>query len=155
MVTFWQVVRAGLTPKWKDVDTLCEMLTYSDGAPHYVVPTPVANEAHVARYVPPSEVDEFMLERVELPSAGALATLPATEGLAIVLVVSGTAAIEQLDDTSEDAIGLRHQLTKGAVHLVCPYTVLQVRAVSGPTLLFRAAAKPHIKDNDPLLIPSR
>ncbi len=38
MATSDNVVRAGLTPKFKDVDVLCNMLTYKDGNPHYVEP---------------------------------------------------------------------------------------------------------------------
>ena len=38
MATSDNVVRAGLTPKFKDVDVLCNMLTYNDGSPHYVEP---------------------------------------------------------------------------------------------------------------------
>ena len=87
-------------------------------------------------------MDEFILERVELPEEGAEAQLPASSGLGIVLVVKGTASIEQLDDISEDTVGLRHTLTAGSVHLVCPHTLLRLRALHGETLLFRAAAKP-------------
>ena len=70
------------------------------------------------------------------------AVLPSSSGLAIVIVVRGHAAIEQLDDATDDAVGLQRQLTAGAVHLVCPHTMLRVRAQQGPLLLFRAAAKP-------------
>jgi len=146
MATSDNVVRAGLTPKWKDVDTLCDMLTYADGPPHFVTPTPLAGEPHVFRYMPPDEVDEFVLERVELPDDGTVASLPAASGLAILLVVRGTASIEQLDDCTEDSVGLRHQLAAGAVHLVCPHTVLRIHAVDAPALLFRASAKPYDDD---------
>ena len=47
MATSDNVIRAGLTPKWKDVDTLCDSLTYTDGNPHWVEPTQTANEPHV------------------------------------------------------------------------------------------------------------
>ena len=70
---------------------------------------------------------------------GHYATLGAVVGLSILLVVKGEAAVEQLDDMTEDAVGLRHQLTVGAVHLVCPHTVLRLRAGRSGALLFRAA----------------
>lgn len=141
MATSDNVVRAGLTPKWKDVDTLVDMLTYSDGSPHLVTPTQPHNEPHVWRYAPPDVVDEFMLDRVELPAGGA-ANLSSAAGLAVVLVIRGDAAVEQLDSATDDSVGLRHELAAGAVHLVCPHTVLRISAVDGPVLLFRAAAKP-------------
>ena len=142
MATSDNVVRAGCTSKWKDVDTLCDMLTYSDGPPCFVEPVRQPSEPHVWRYSPPAEVDEFLLERIELPEDGLVARMDATEGLAILLVVNGTAAIEQLDDITDNTVGLRHQLAAGAVHLVCPNTVLRIKATSKGTQLFRAAAKP-------------
>ena len=36
MATSDNVVRAGCTPKWKDIDTLVSCLTYNDGAPDNV-----------------------------------------------------------------------------------------------------------------------
>ena len=141
MATSDNVVRAGLTPKWKDTDTLCEMLTYRDGTPHVVTPTQPEGEPHVWRYTPPPETDEFLLDRVEMPHGAAVATLPPASGLAIVIVIRGTASIEQLDEETDDTIGLRHELGAGAVHLVCPHTELKIRAADGPLLLFRAVAK--------------
>ena len=63
MATSDNVVRAGLTPKWMDIETLCSCLTYNDGDPHYVEAEKDANQ-NVWTYCPP--IDEFMLERVEL-----------------------------------------------------------------------------------------
>lgn len=142
MATSDNVVRAGLTPKWKDVDTLCEMLTYSDGTPPLVTPTQPPGEPHVWRYAPPSgsDVDEFVLDRVELDEAGDTATLGACSGLSILLIVSGAADVEQLDEATDGAVGLRNQLSAGAVHLVCPHTVLRLQAHQPKTLLFLAAA---------------
>ena len=151
MATSDNVVRAGLTPKWKDVESLCEMLTYTDGAPRFVHPTQaLPAEPYVWRYAPPREIDEFVLERVELPAAAsaAVATLPATDGLAVLLVVSGSVHVEQLDSSTDDAVGLRHRLSAGAVHLVCPHTILRIKLAPDaghhggqPALLFRAAAR--------------
>ena len=59
MATSDNVVRAGLTPKFKDVSTLCGMLTYIDGPPRFVTPAPLG--PNVTRYETP--VDEFV--RVE------------------------------------------------------------------------------------------
>ena len=148
MATSDNVVRAGLTPKWKDTDTLCEMLTYKDGSPHVVTPTQSADQPHVWRYTPPAEVDEFVLDRVEMPAAAPAATLPPSSGLSIVIVIHGTASVEQLDDETNGAVGLRHQLSAGAVHLVCPHTELRIKAVDGPVLLFKAAAKDVNDDID-------
>ena len=130
------------------VDTLISSLTYTDGSPFFVEPIQPEGEPYVWRYSPPDSCDEFMLERVEMPDDGAGASLPAAEGLQIVLVVKGTVSVEQLDDVTEDAVGLRHTLRMGAVHLVCPHTRLRLRASGGPVLLFRAQQKPVHEDID-------
>ena len=51
------VVRAGLTPKFKDVETLTSMLTYVDGPPHIVTGEEIG--PNVFRYVTP--VKEFLV----------------------------------------------------------------------------------------------
>lgn len=45
------VVRAGLTPKFRDVDTLCRMLHYRHGAPDMLTPTPLDDFTSVYRCV--------------------------------------------------------------------------------------------------------
>lgn len=51
------VVRAGLTPKFKDVDNLVDMLTYSMGGPSIDAGAPSMHDARILRYTPP--VPEF------------------------------------------------------------------------------------------------
>lgn len=60
------VVRAGLTPKFKDVDTLCEMLEYKCGSkeenifPCHQDPT----DSYVTIYDPP--VSDFAVARIQV-----------------------------------------------------------------------------------------
>mmetsp|Transcript_31017 Transcript_31017/g.77707 ORF Transcript_31017/g.77707 Transcript_31017/m.77707 type:complete len:468 (-) Transcript_31017:374-1777(-) len=86
MATSDNVVRAGCTPKLKDVPVLLEMLTYEQGAPPVL--TGDAVRPHTTRYAPPME--EFELEAVRLP-AGGVGELPAMPSPAIVLVQKGAA----------------------------------------------------------------
>lgn len=88
------VVRAGLTPKWKDVATLVAMLTYASGHPH--VQKGDALDAFSRLYRTP--VPEFNLLRTELPprtgaDAAPAYTLPAPASAAIIVVTSGTALV--------------------------------------------------------------
>ncbi|EOD11453.1 hypothetical protein EMIHUDRAFT_52327, partial [Emiliania huxleyi CCMP1516] len=78
------VVRAGLTPKFKDVDVLCEMLTYDDGPP-YMVP-PLLIDGGAERYIAP--VPEFLVDRAMVEAGGAV-LLPASPFVSIVVVVEG------------------------------------------------------------------
>ena len=60
------VVRAGLTPKFKDVETLCEMLEYNCGSkeenifPCHHDPS----DSHVTIYDPP--VSDFTVSRIKV-----------------------------------------------------------------------------------------
>lgn len=60
------VVRAGLTPKFKDVDTLCEMLDYKCGAKEENIfpchPDPC--DPYVTIYDPP--VPDFAVARIQV-----------------------------------------------------------------------------------------
>lgn len=98
------VVRAGLTPKWKDVRTLLDMLSYStDGlerAKHERQWAVDGQSWEVQRYCPPNEFPEFSLYRMEHISQGTgsvSVTLP-TIGLGFCLggegVVNGTIVAE-------------------------------------------------------------
>jgi len=57
------VVRAGLTPKFKDVKTLCTMLTYEIGRDWIINGTPFANGTGLS-YDPP--VEEFAVIRYQV-----------------------------------------------------------------------------------------
>lgn len=59
-------VRAGLTPKFIDVDTLCEMLTYisAPAANKLFTPTPFSGDPHALLYNPP--VPDFTVIKIEV-----------------------------------------------------------------------------------------
>jgi mannose-6-phosphate isomerase len=83
------VVRAGLTPKFKDVDTLCATLTYAQGAP--TVMTGAAVDAYTRAYTAP--VPEFALQRTELPAGGGPYALPPAATACILVVLAGGAGV--------------------------------------------------------------
>ena len=70
------VVRAGLTPKYRDKETLCQMLTYNcrtaaeNKFPHKKHPT----APHIRIYDPPTP--EFAVGRISLPAGLTEFTLP-------------------------------------------------------------------------------
>lgn len=59
------VVRGGLTPKFKDIEVLCEMLQYKGGDPHLVKPTEA--EPGVRLYADPA-IEEFQVTHTSLPA---------------------------------------------------------------------------------------
>lgn len=90
------VVRAGLTPKLRDVDTLCTMLDYSGGSADVLDGSPV--DEHVRCYAGPA--DDFKLFRIDL-SSGCRTELPPSPGPQIILGICGEAKTNGVTSISE------------------------------------------------------
>ncbi|KAL7141697.1 hypothetical protein ABFS83_08G070800 [Erythranthe nasuta] len=84
MATSDNVVRAGLTPKHRDVQTLCSMLTYKQGFPEILNGVP--SNPYTVKYIPP--FDEFEVDRCNLPEE-ASTVFPAVNGPSVFVVTSG------------------------------------------------------------------
>jgi len=84
MATSDNVVRAGLTPKLRDTDILCSMLTYNQGLPEILRGEKV--DECTKHYRPP--FDEFAMDIITVPAAGKH-TIPAGPGAAVLLVFKG------------------------------------------------------------------
>uniref|UniRef100_A0A803R7V9 mannose-6-phosphate isomerase n=1 Tax=Cannabis sativa TaxID=3483 RepID=A0A803R7V9_CANSA len=84
MATSDNVVRAGLTPKHMDVNTLCSMLTYKQGFPEILQGIPL--NPYVRKYLPP--FDEFEVDSCNLPEQEST-VFPAVPGPSILLVALG------------------------------------------------------------------
>ncbi|KAJ2826140.1 Mannose-6-phosphate isomerase [Coemansia erecta] len=123
MATSDNVVRAGLTPKLRDVDVLVDMLTYDYGAASHKLLQPVGHGAHVV-YDPP--IDEFAVVR-SCVDAGQHADLEAIDGPRIMLAAEGSGTLEAGDDVLP--------LSPGLVYFVCPGTRCTLTAADGATLV--------------------
>ncbi|KAJ6861301.1 mannose-6-phosphate isomerase 1-like [Populus alba x Populus x berolinensis] len=97
MATSDNVVRAGLTPKHLDIQTLCSMLTYKQGFPEILKGFPLS--PYITRYLPP--FDEFEVDRCILPR-GASTVFPAIPGPSIFLVVVGEGTMRT--ESSKDVV---------------------------------------------------
>lgn len=115
MATSDNVVRAGLTPKFRDVQTLCSMLTYKQGFPEILRGIPL--NPYVKRYMPP--YDEFEVDRCCLPS-GVSVVFPAVPGPSIFIVMAGDGSMHT--DSTEDDI------TEGDVFFVPAKTKISMTA---------------------------
>lgn len=83
------VVRAGLTPKLKDVPVLCDMLSYITGKPHII--ERVALDEFTFLYRPPYDVcDEFEVEMVKLPRQSSKYVLPTRVCASLIIVTEGS-----------------------------------------------------------------
>lgn len=58
------VIRAGLTPKYKDIETLCEMLNYHGEAAHCKIFKP--NEENIYSQIFRPAVPDFAVTKIEV-----------------------------------------------------------------------------------------
>lgn len=87
------VVRAGLTPKFKDVNVLVDMLTYSQGGPSIDAGAPLKSDPRILRYTPP--VPEFEV-LVLTCNPGETLLLDIVQPVpAIIVIVEGTGTIDK------------------------------------------------------------
>ncbi|KAL6589872.1 hypothetical protein ACP70R_050186 [Stipagrostis hirtigluma subsp. patula] len=128
MATSDNVVRAGLTPKYRDVQTLCSMLTYKQNFPEILRGVPV--QPYVRRYTPP--FDEFEVDCCLVPP-GELVVVSPVPGPSIFLVMTGEGEIEV------DSISDREKAKEGDVFFTPAYTEVKLSAC-GPEFmqLYRA-----------------
>ena len=126
------VVRAGLTPKFKDVPALVGMLTYATGPVRVLSGSPV--DAVTTAYTAP--VPEFALQRMELAAGTAAYAPPPHTGAAIVVVVRGSmsAAARRGGESA-----MTTKLCAGQIWLQPADCTLQLTSEEG-ALLFRAHA---------------
>ena len=97
------VIRAGFTPKFQDVSTLTEILTYDHDPPEQQLLEPVhypyvtlntkaySSASDSLLYDPP--IEEFSVVRTELKADGAKATFEGIAGPSIVICTSGQGSI--------------------------------------------------------------
>lgn len=92
MATSDNVIRAGLTPKLRDIPNLVSGLTYgaADASKHLVRPTSFTGTKHTTLYDPP--IPEFSVLRVVLPQ-GEKETHPAIDGPSIAIITEGNGSL--------------------------------------------------------------
>ena len=83
------VVRAGLTPKFKDKNTLCEMLTYNCRSPqeNKFKPEQHPECPHVMVYNPP--IPDFAVAKISMPRDTGEFSLPIVTGPSVLLTQQG------------------------------------------------------------------
>ncbi|KAJ3376143.1 Mannose-6-phosphate isomerase [Allomyces arbusculus] len=138
MATSDNVVRAGLTPKLKDVETLTDMLTYAMGPANLLDPVPHPDCAHTVVYDPP--IPEFAVHSTTLANGDGV-TLPALDGPSVLLVTGGTGRLHMAEDEGPVAIA------PGSVYLVAPGTSVPVVSDGdGDLIVYRAYCDADLDD---------
>lgn len=124
------VVRAGLTPKFKDVETLCEMLEYNCGSKEEnIFPCRQdPSDSHVTIYDPP--VSDFTVSRIKIPASCPSYKFKALSGPSICVVISGSGAVE---DTASKIC-----LNQGTVLFIPANTIFDVTCKEEDMEIYRA-----------------
>ncbi|XP_038622860.1 mannose-6-phosphate isomerase [Tachyglossus aculeatus] len=126
-------VRAGLTPKFIDVLTLCEMLNYTPAPSSAKLFTPVQDRLDpcVFTYDPP--VPDFTVMKIEVPASAKPYAVSALDSASILLVVRGEAVGTSTAAQSELA------LRRGVVLFIAANESVSLQITSsGSLLMFRA-----------------
>ncbi|KAI9485871.1 MAG: phosphomannose isomerase type I [Benjaminiella poitrasii] len=109
MATSDNVVRAGLTPKFKDVDVLVNMLTYRYGSAESQKMTPIKFAEHSLLYDPP--IEEFSVVWTKMSTDETEKHKP-IEGPSVLIVTSGSGKL------GNDEASCSHELKEGYVYFV-------------------------------------
>ena len=108
------VVRAGLTPKFRDVETLCSMLTYQYGRTQLLSPQRI--DPYTLLYRPPEEFAEFEVEVCTLPPNAPPQHPAILDCGSIFLVFKGTTcSIVEGDGDNDTADVMAERVPSGSV----------------------------------------
>jgi mannose-6-phosphate isomerase len=134
------VIRAGFTPKFQDVDTLTDILTYDHNPPEQQLLQPVdypyvtlndkaySSNSESLLYDPP--IEEFSVVRTVLKKDGAKATFEGLAGPSIIICTSGTGSIS-VGPKKED-------LKEGWVYFVGATAEVVIESQAEEMVTFRA-----------------
>ncbi|KAJ2547550.1 Mannose-6-phosphate isomerase [Coemansia sp. RSA 1933] len=133
MATSDNVVRAGLTPKLRDVPVLVDMLTYEFGTPDAKLLRPVSfaqgANGHSVVYDPP--IDEFSVACTRLQPTETETVAP-LQGPQILLVAEGNGILQAQNEEPADVL-------PGFVYFVYPDTEYTLKAADDAPLVTYAA----------------
>lgn len=131
MATSDNVVRAGLTPKFKDVDVLVNMLTYRYGSAESQKMTPIKFGEHSLLYDPP--IDEFSVVWTKLGAEETEKQKP-IEGPSVLIVTSGCGRLtgEALKTESD------YELKEGYVYFIGANTPIITQSGKSGLQFYRA-----------------
>lgn len=126
------VVRAGLTPKFKDKDVLCSMLDYTPTPPEdRVFPSTLSSDGKEEIFNPP--VPDFSVAKYSLSDIDSKEyTLPAVDGPSICILIQGDAVV--LDDGDGSSIDMH----RGSIVFVGAGIEVKLKKTTEALLLFRA-----------------
>ncbi|XP_038639972.1 mannose-6-phosphate isomerase isoform X1 [Scyliorhinus canicula] len=124
-------VRAGLTPKFIDVQTLCEMLNYTPAPANSKIFPSVRDPGDPCVFVYDPPVPDFAVIKIEIPCSAKRYTISSIDSASILLVIRGEA--------TGTAAPSEVKIRRGSVLFIAANQAVDlcIRSVDG-MLLFRA-----------------
>lgn len=132
------VVRGGLTPKYKDLQVLCEMLNYKGGPPAVVKPLEL--ETGMWLYAD-SDIEEFQVTHLHLPSGARKRRIFSSEGPAMAFVCKGKGSVTISGDTQEIGPGKVFMLAAGVEPEVLVTEEVDIFVACCPPQYFRPTTR--------------
>nr|XP_053635227.1 LOW QUALITY PROTEIN: mannose-6-phosphate isomerase-like [Cherax quadricarinatus] len=131
------VVRAGLTPKYQDVETLVSMLDYGMVSSESKKFEGFKMDGYTTLYNPP--VPDFAVDMIEIPVGVEQYTLRPIESASIVLVVEGSAEDVEVSPACPGEVPHATSVERGSVLFLVAEQSLTLKLRSGTRFLaFRA-----------------
>lgn len=141
MATSDNVIRAGLTPKFKDTEVLCRSLTYHQGRP--AVLTGEVVHDHIKLYRPP--FDEFEVQLVEVPPSETV-RMPVNQGPVLLLVQEGSGRAKATSSLCSTAAEMQQatDVHRGSILFVPAAVDISFTAADHPLKIWAAACNRSI-----------
>jgi mannose-6-phosphate isomerase len=131
MATSDNVVRAGLTPKFKDVDTLVNMLTYRTYTRDEIVIGGAPSDESPQSRLYTAPVPEFSILSTTISANSAL-KLATFNGPSVFIVVKGEGTLESDDNQHREALSM------GSVFFVGASVAVSLQTALKDLVIFRA-----------------
>lgn len=138
------VIRAGLTPKLKDADTLCSMLNYAQDS----IPILKGNEVDCYTRCFPTPIDEFILYRVLIQKEEQSYEIqrPEKQSPAIIICIKGKATLSTTIDGQEEKSG-EEILSEGSVIFAQANSKLTLSKLETPLELYYCTCGENVVKN--------
>ncbi|XP_069105387.1 mannose-6-phosphate isomerase-like [Argopecten irradians] len=123
-------IRAGLTPKLRDVNLLCEMLDYNSLSVAQAKFRPI-QRGYVTYYKP--DIEDFMVTKVEIPADSTSGVLHSMDSASICIVIQGEG------QASSCSLVTALDLTRGSVFFIAANEEVHLTVSSPGMTVFRAS----------------
>ncbi|XP_026875786.1 mannose-6-phosphate isomerase isoform X1 [Electrophorus electricus] len=125
-------VRAGLTPKYIDVNTLCEMLNYSPAPASAKIFPSVQDPSDPCVYLYDPPIPDFTVMRIQVPASVRQYVVNPLDCAGILLVVQGDACAASAAALSDTV------LSRGSVLFISANESVTLKVTSSGMTMFRA-----------------